>query len=58
MVSLVQMRSSVVYKKAGTTVTDPAFENKYKASGSAEIKGTKTLKNQILTAGAFTFGLF
>ena len=50
--------SSVVYKKARTTVTDPAFENKYKASGSAEIKGTKTLKNQILTAGAFTFGLF
>ncbi|MEI3192988.1 MAG: FctA domain-containing protein [Lachnospiraceae bacterium] len=51
-------KSSVVYKKARTTVTDPAFTNKYKASGSAEIKGTKTLKNQILTAGAFTFGLF
>ena len=50
--------NSVVYKKAGTTVTKPVFENKYKASGSAEIKGTKTLKNQILTAGAFTFGLF
>ena len=50
--------SSVIYKKAGTAVTDPAFENKYKASGSAKIEGTKTLENQILTAGAFTFGLF
>ncbi|MBD9014249.1 MAG: hypothetical protein EGR15_06560, partial [Lachnospiraceae bacterium] len=50
--------SSVTYKKEGTKVINPAFENKYKASGSAEIKGTKTLKNQILTAGAFTFGLF
>ena len=50
--------NSVVYKKAGTVVTEPKFENKYKASGSATITGTKKLENQTLTAGAFTFGLF
>ena len=50
--------NSVVYKKAETVVTEPKFENKYKASGSATITGTKKLENQTLTAGAFTFGLF